>query len=103
LKSELAYKWPLGQQPTIALPIPKCMEALVIHRDRYGPPAKVIQLETVATPALQPEDATKVLVSILASGANFNTNFAALGLPCPYSGAETAPQFTSPEAMPLAS
>jgi len=86
LTGELGHKWPLGQPPTIALPIPKCMEALVIHRDRYGPPAKVIQLETVATPELQPEDATKVLVSILASGPNFNTNFAALGLPVPVFG-----------------
>jgi enoyl-CoA hydratase len=62
------------------------MAALVIHRDRYGPPAEVIQLETVAVPELHPEDATQVLVSILASGPNFNTNFAALGLPVPVFG-----------------
>jgi len=86
LESNLAPKWPLGQQPTIALPIPKCMEALVIHRDRYGPPAKVIHVETIPTPRLLPEDATKVLVSVLATGANFNTNFAALGLPVPVFG-----------------
>src|SRR5208282_1757617 len=86
LNSELTHKWPLGQQPTIALPIPKCMDALVIHRDCYGPPAKVIQLETVAVPELHPEDATQVLVSILACGPNFNTNFAALGLPVPVFG-----------------
>ena len=86
MNSELTHKWPLGQQPTIALPIPKCMDALVIHRDCYGPPAKVIQLETVAVPELHPEDATQVLVSILACGPNFNTNFAALGLPVPVFG-----------------
>lgn len=62
------------------------MDALVIHRDCYGPPAKVIQLETVAVPELHPEDATQVLVSILACGPNFNTNFAALGLPVPVFG-----------------
>jgi NADPH:quinone reductase-like Zn-dependent oxidoreductase len=86
LESDLAHKWPLGQQPTIALPIPKCMEALVIHRDVYGPPADVIRVEAVAAPELHPEDATQVLVSILASGPNFNTNFAALGLPVPVFG-----------------
>jgi len=83
---ELAQKWPLGQQPTIALPIPKSMGALVIHRDCYGQPADVIRLETVEAPKLYPEDATRVLVSILASGPNFNTNFAALGLPVPVFG-----------------
>ncbi len=62
------------------------MAALVIHRDRYGPPGDVIHLETVAVPELHPEDATRVLVSILASGPNFNTNFAALGLPVPVFG-----------------
>jgi enoyl-CoA hydratase len=86
LKSELAYKWPLGQQPSIALPIPTRMDALVIHRDRYGPPSDAIKLETVDTPELNPENATQVLVSILASGPNFNTNFAALGLPVPVFG-----------------
>ena len=86
MNNELTHKWPLGLQPTIALPIPKYMDALVIHRDRYGPPAEVIQLEAVDTPTLHPQDATKVLVSILASGPNFNTNFAALGLPVPVFG-----------------
>jgi enoyl-CoA hydratase/carnithine racemase/NADPH:quinone reductase-like Zn-dependent oxidoreductase len=81
-----ADTWPLGRQPTIALPIPERMQALAIHRDGYGPPADVIRLETVATPKLHPEDAAKVLVSILASGPNFNTNFAALGLPVPVFG-----------------
>ena len=79
-------KWPLGQEPTIAMPIPASMDALTIHRDAYGPPASVIKLETVATPALRPEDSCKVLVSVLASGPNFNTNFAALGLPVPVFG-----------------
>ncbi len=70
MTSQLSQQWPLGQQPTIATPIPERMEALVIHRDRYGPPGDVIHLETVAVPELHPEDATRVLVSILASGPN---------------------------------
>src|SRR3974390_21783 len=86
MKSELARKWPLGQQPTIAMPIPEYMDALVIHRDRYGPPGEFIQLEIADVPKLHPEDANQVLVSILASGPNFNTNFAALGLPVPVFG-----------------
>ena len=73
MDTELAQKWPLGQDPTIALPIPKSMDALVIHRDCYGQPADVIRLEAVEAPKLYPEDATRVLVSILASGPNFNT------------------------------
>ena len=86
MDTELAHKWPLGQQPTIALAIPESMDALVIHRDCYGQPADVIRLETVETPKLFPEDATRVLVSILASGPNYNANFAALGLPVPVFG-----------------
>lgn len=79
-------QWLLGQQPTIAMAIPDRMQALTIHRDRYGAPAKVIGMESVPTPKLRPEDANKVLVSVLASGPNFNTNFAALGLPVPVFG-----------------
>jgi enoyl-CoA hydratase len=62
------------------------MQALTIHRDRYGPPAEAIRLEEVSVPRLHREDASRVLVAVLASGANFNTNFAALGLPVPVFG-----------------
>ena len=78
--------WPLGLQPNISLPLPDRMLALTIHRDRYGLPAEVVRMEEVAAPRLHPEDAGRVLVSILASGPNFNTNFAALGLPVPVFG-----------------
>ncbi|MGA8753612.1 MAG: hypothetical protein WB712_08160, partial [Candidatus Deferrimicrobium sp.] len=62
------------------------MQALTIHRGQYGPPARAIRLEMVPTPVLGPMDAAKVLVAILATGPNFNTNFAALGLPVPVFG-----------------
>jgi acrylyl-CoA reductase (NADPH)/3-hydroxypropionyl-CoA dehydratase/3-hydroxypropionyl-CoA synthetase len=62
------------------------MDALVIRRDCYGPPAEVIRLAEVPVPQLYAESATQVLVSVLASGPNFNTNFAALGLPVPVFG-----------------
>jgi enoyl-CoA hydratase len=62
------------------------MQALTIHRDCYGPPAEVIHVEPVPVPQLHPEEATKVLVGVLATGPNFNTNFAALGLPVPVFG-----------------
>ena len=75
--------WPLGVPPTLAHVIPDNMVALTLHRDDYGPPAQSIRVEEVPTPRLRPEDATCVLVSILATGPNFNTNFAALGLPIP--------------------
>ena len=66
--------------------LPRTMMALTLHRDRYGPPAEVLGCEPVALPELTPADAGRVLVSILASGPNFNTNFAALGLPVPVFG-----------------
>jgi enoyl-CoA hydratase len=80
---DLLSKWPLGQSPCIGHPLPRLMDALTIHRDQYGQPADVIRLEEVPVPGLHPENATCVLVAILASGPNFNTNFAAMGLPVP--------------------
>ena len=62
------------------------MYALTLHRDRYGPPGEVVRLEEVDVPRLLPADANRVLVAVLATGPNFNTNFAALGLPVPVFG-----------------
>ncbi len=78
--------WDLGVPPTLATPLPRRMQALTLHRDRYGPPAQVLACEPVALPTLGPADADKVLVAVLASGPNFNTNFAVLGLPVPVFG-----------------
>ena len=75
--------WPLGATPTLTATIPDTMRALTLHRDRYGPPQDVLAVEEVPVPKLRAADAGRVLVSILASGPNFNTNFAALGLPVP--------------------
>jgi enoyl-CoA hydratase len=75
--------WPLGTPPQLGRPLPGAMHALTIHRDRYGPPATSLRFETVPAPRLRPMEAQRVLVAILASGPNFNTNFAALGLPVP--------------------
>jgi len=52
-------------------------------QDQYGPPNRFLRLANVPAPRLHPEDAGRVLVAILASGPNFNTNFASLGLPVP--------------------
>ncbi len=62
------------------------MYALTLRRDDYGPPEDVIRLEQVAVPRLLRADAKRVLVAVLATGPNFNTNFAALGLPVPVFG-----------------
>ena len=59
------------------------MHALTLYRDQYGPPRDVVRLEQVEVPRLRAADARGVLVAVLASGPNFNTNFAALGLPVP--------------------
>jgi len=78
--------WPLGRPPTICAELPPHMWALALHRGQYGAPGKVLRVEEVARPAIEPEDAAKVLVAVLACGPNFNTNFAALGLPVPVFG-----------------
>lgn len=83
MSADFKRKWPLGISPSISYPVPEFMDALTIHRDQYGQPADAIHFEEVAVPRLQPEEAGSVLVAILASGPNFNTNFAALGLPVP--------------------
>jgi enoyl-CoA hydratase len=62
------------------------MRALTIRRDVYGPPSESIRLETVPAPRLHPSEASCVLAAVLATGPNFNTNFAALGLPVPVFG-----------------
>jgi enoyl-CoA hydratase len=77
---------PLGLSPVLGSPIPENMQALTIHRNDYGPPSQVIRMETVSTPQLRENDADRVLVAVLASGPNYNTNFAALGLPVPVFG-----------------
>ncbi|HLO09891.1 MAG TPA: hypothetical protein VK303_04340, partial [Desulfobacteria bacterium] len=78
--------WPLGLAPSLGSPLPQRMLALTIHRDQYGPPSRSVRLEAVPTPRLKPNEANRVLVAILATGPNFNTNFAALGLPVPVFG-----------------
>lgn len=84
--NDTAKIWPLGLQPKVTMEIPEAMLALILHRDQYGKPQEVLKLENVPTPRLCIEDAAKVLVSVLATGPNFNTNFAALGLPVPVFG-----------------
>ncbi|MEL6983002.1 MAG: enoyl-CoA hydratase-related protein, partial [Actinomycetota bacterium] len=79
-------RWDLGVPADLSRPLPDRMEALTLHRDRYGQPIEVLACEPVDRPTLGPADADRVLVSILASGPNFNTNFAALGLPVPVFG-----------------
>jgi enoyl-CoA hydratase len=81
-----AAPWPLGVIPHLGDSLPATMQALTIHRDAYGPPSRVIRIETVPAPLLRAGDARRVLVAVVASGPNFNTNFAALGLPVPVFG-----------------
>ena len=78
--------WPLGRPPAIGDPLPLRMSALTIRRDQYGPPSRNVRMEYILTPRLRVGDAKRVLVSILATGPNFNTNFASLGLPVPVFG-----------------
>jgi len=79
-------RWELGTCPTLAAPLPESMLALTLHRDQYGPPEESIRFEEIAVPRLNRLETGRVLVSILATGPNFNTNFAALALPVPVFG-----------------
>ncbi len=79
----MSKDWPLGMPPSLSTDLPEQMLALVIDRGRYGRPADVVSVRHVSRPRLEAGDAGKVLVAILACGPNFNTNFAALGLPVP--------------------
>ena len=78
--------WPLGSPPVLDRALPDSMHALTIHRDDYGSPGAALRVEEIPTPALRITDAHRVVVAVLASGPNFNTNFAALGLPVPVFG-----------------
>jgi enoyl-CoA hydratase len=78
--------WPLSRQPSITHHLPGKMQAMTLWRDQYGPPSDVLNIEEVNTPVLTERDSHRVLVSVLATGPNFNTNFAALGLPVPVFG-----------------
>src|SRR3989304_7431348 len=73
--------WPLGLVPSLGISVPHRMWALTIHRERYGPPSRSVRLEHAPAPRLKPPHANRVLVGILATGPNFNTNLPALGLP----------------------
>ncbi|MCU0590291.1 MAG: enoyl-CoA hydratase-related protein [Desulfobacterales bacterium] len=81
-----AAKWPMKSPPCICSPLPDRMDALTIVRDQYGPPNRFLKVADVPAPRLNAEDGGRVLVAILATGPNFNTNFASLGLPIPVFG-----------------
>src|SRR3990172_9084046 len=68
--------WPLGLAPSLGNPLPQRMLALTVRRDQYGPPSRSVRLEAVHAPRLKPNEAKRILVAILATGPNFNTNFA---------------------------
>jgi enoyl-CoA hydratase len=78
--------WHLSALPLLGKPLPETMLALTIHRNRYGPPSEALRLEQVPAPRLHGRDANRVLVAVLATGPNFNTNFASMGLPVPVFG-----------------
>jgi len=62
--------------------------ALLVDRGELGVESvvRLVAPDDVPAPRLYPEDAGRVLVAVLATGPNFNTNFASLGLPIPVFG-----------------
>jgi len=88
--------------PSLGTPLPLRMLALTIHRDQYGLRPDPFAWRPSRS-RLKPNEAKRVLVAILATGPNFNTNFAALGLPVPVSGKATRRPFTCRGATPSGS
>jgi crotonyl-CoA carboxylase/reductase len=68
---ELHTTPPLGELPDL-------MKAIVIRKEREGPPEKSMLVEEVAIPELGPSE---VLVLVMAAGVNFNGVWAAQGKP----------------------
>ena len=67
----------IGEIPPLGH-VPAKMYAWAIRRDREGEPERAMQLEVVATPAIE---ADEVLVMVMAAGVNYNGVWAALGKP----------------------
>src|SRR3990172_885865 len=45
--SRMQESWPLSEPPILGTALPSGMHALVIHRDRYGPPSEALRFEQV--------------------------------------------------------
>jgi crotonyl-CoA carboxylase/reductase len=74
MKSEIH---PIGQIPPLG-EIPSKMYAQVIREDRFGEPAKALQIEAVDVPSIGRDEC---LVLVMAAGINYNTIWAASGKP----------------------
>ncbi len=67
----------LNEQPPVGV-VPQRMHAQTIRQDRYGDPIGAFQHEVVPVPTLGPTDA---LVYVKAAGINYNSVWAARGVP----------------------
>ncbi|MCK6554418.1 crotonyl-CoA carboxylase/reductase [Candidatus Binatia bacterium] len=67
----------IGERPPVGQ-IPKQMYAQVVRPERFGEPARSIQVEKIDVPSIKPDEA---LVFVMAAGVNFNNVWAALGTP----------------------
>jgi crotonyl-CoA carboxylase/reductase len=67
----------IGELPPIG-EVPAQMHAMLVRPDRFGEPRDAIRDEVIDVPELGPHD---VLVATMAAGVNFNTVWAARGLP----------------------
>ena len=68
---------PLGTLPKLGS-IPSHMTALVVRQNRFGDPARAMQVEEVPVPLLGPDE---VLIGVMAAGVNYNNVWAARGDP----------------------
>lgn len=58
--------------------LPETMNASVIRSERYGPPAKAFQMETIP---VRPPGPREVVLKMMAAGVNYNNVWASLGYP----------------------
>ncbi len=75
--SPIPPRFALGEIPPAGV-VPEEMTAMVIRKERHGPPTEAFQREVVRTPEIGPDE---VLVYVMAAGVNYNGVWAALGEP----------------------
>ena len=73
----------IGEMPPLGY-VPAQMHAWLIRPERFGKPTEAFQKEVVPTPTIADDE---VLVYVMASGINYNTVWAALGIPVNVIGA----------------
>src|SRR4029453_16630207 len=77
MTSDTKTVFDVGEMPPAGT-VPERMHAQVLRQANYGDPARAFRHEVIPVPELAPGD---VLVYVMAAGVNYNSVWAALGVP----------------------